>query len=183
MRAVLLAPPGGDSMKRLGGATVALMWRRIFLLVLASGVIGVGSSACERRSRTTESEVITDVGKFVARLRLPVPVQAVTYQVTRRGDGFLGPSDYSLLAVFEVRAEDVAQLIEGLTVGVQEFTLKREEWLEGALGDQSAEVDASRIKVRGQVYGAGPLVRMPLQGGVLVRVGETNRFIVSTATR
>lgn len=140
-------------------------------------------------SSEKKAKVESDIAALEKQIKLPAgarPVSAKwTAETLDNSEGVVpGPTDYRLTALLEYDEKGAAELTRRLESQKSEKSLgnaELESWFPESLKKQAATVDG-RTYLEGARYPANEFLRSPYQNGTLIRVGETNFFVLNLSS-
>lgn len=137
---------------------------------------------------TAKAETKTDIEALAKTINLPVRPQEAKWQSKTMGTNATpsvpGPSDYVLTAVLKYSDSDVQELIKKLNAVPTDKKLANaevEEWFPEEV-KKAAKTVEGKEKIEGANYAPDAFLRSPYSNGKVLRVGETNYFIVKVFT-
>ena len=128
-------------------------------------------------------DVSADIERLSQQIALPArPVSALWRQevLGQQNSAVPGPTDQRLVAVLEYDEEGARALIEKVRGESKEANVGNvdvEPWFPEAL-KKLARKDDDGMRLEGAAYDADSFLRAPYSSGKLVRVGETNYFVL-----
>lgn len=153
----------------------------------AAGGAGEGnrSSTNEAKNMTPDRKTneSTDIDALARLITLPVrPVEATWRQeiLGKHETSVPGPTDYRLTAVLKFDATDVPKLIEksGKSPGeASRGSIEIEPWFPEEVKGVAHTRDDETV-VEGDRYSPDLFLRSPYSGGKLIRVGQSNYFVL-----
>jgi hypothetical protein len=159
----------------------------------AAGGAGGNSRASNSRAsdmaQTSEhtEDASADIERLSQQIALPVRPAAVLWRqevLGKQNSAVPGPTDQRLVAVLKYDEEGARALIEKVRGGSKETNVGHvdvEPWFPEALKKFARKNDDGTI-LEGATYEADSFLRAPYSGGKLVRVGETNYFVLKLLT-
>ena len=130
------------------------------------------------------SEVKSDIETLSKQINLPVlPVEAKwTAETLDNSKGAVpGPTDYRLTALLKYDEKGAKELVQRLEAEGAEKSLGNVEisqWFPEEVKKEAKTID-DRFVLEGAKYEPDLFLRVPYTGGKLIRVGETNYFVLN----
>jgi hypothetical protein len=154
----------------------------------AGGAVGNGRAANSRASDMAQTSDHTegtsaDIERLSQQIALPVrPAAALWRQevLGKQNSAVPGPTDHRLVAVLRYDEEGARALIEKVKGGAKETNVGNvdvEPWFPEEVRKFARKNDDGTT-LEGAAYEADSFLRAPYSGGKLVRVGETNYFVL-----
>lgn len=132
-----------------------------------------------------EVKANSDVNELRQYVNLPYEPASVLWQKQARGDASAdrsapGPSDWSIICLLQFKAEDAARIVGQTAQGQTGKTkkIKSQDWFPDAI-KRTASPDNL---IEGQSFDPAAFYKSPLTNGTLIRIGETNYFILGLYT-
>lgn len=135
-------------------------------------------------STAQKTEVKTDIEGLEKQINLPVRPAEVKWmaEMFDNSKGAVpGPSDYRLTALLKYDDKGVAELVKKLEADTQEKSAGNAElksWFPDDVKNEAKTVDG-RTYLEGAKYSPNAFFRAPYQNGNLVRIGQTNYFVLN----
>jgi Fe2+ transport system protein B len=139
------------------------------------------------QSTQKNAEVSTDIDALAKAMNLPVRPTEAKWQAKALGNTenrAPGPTDYSLTAVLkynDAEAQELIKKLESVPVEKKTANIEVEGWFPEEVKKNQKTVDGIN-RLKGANYSPDAFLRSPYSGGRVVRVGETNYFIVKLLT-
>lgn len=154
----------------------------------AGGAGGNSQASNSRASDMTQTSSHTedtsaDIERLSQQIALPVRPAAVLWRqevLGKQNSAVPGPTDHRLVAVLEYDEQDARALIEKVRGESKETNVGNvdvEPWFPEAVKKFARKDDDGTI-LEGATYEADAFLRAPYSSGKLVRVGETNFFVL-----
>jgi hypothetical protein len=130
-----------------------------------------------------KEDTSADIERLSQQVALPVRPAAVLWRqevLGKQSSAVPGPTDQRLVAVLKYDEKDARALIEKVGGGPTETGVGNvdvEPWFPEALKKLARKSDDGMI-LEGAAYEADSFLRAPYSSGKLVRVGETNYFVL-----
>lgn len=124
-----------------------------------------------------------DIERLAQQIALPVRPAAVLWRqevLGKQNSSVPGPTDHRLVALLKYEEKDALALIEkvrGESKGMNVGNVDVEPWFPEEV-KRLARKDDDRTIWEGAAYEADAFLRAPYTSGKLVRVGETNYFVL-----
>jgi len=135
-------------------------------------------------STAQKTEVKTSVEELEKQINLPVRPSEVKWTAeffdNSRG-AVPGPNDYKLTALLKYDEKSAAELIKKLDTEIMEQSLGNADvqaWFPEEVKNTAKTID-NRKFLEGAKYSPKAFFRAPYQNGELIRVGETNYFVLN----
>lgn len=136
-----------------------------------------------QNTENTQEDVSTDIDQLAKNINLPVrPAQVVWKKKTMNNEGgdIPGPNDYLLTAVLKYSDADIGKLEEKTGRNKNETaqgTAEIEEWFPADVKSSAKEINGEK-SLTGEKYDAKAFARSPYNNGTLLRVGNSNYFVL-----
>jgi hypothetical protein len=154
----------------------------------AGGAAGNSQSSNSRASDMAPTphqteDASADVERLSQQIALPVRPAAVLWRqevLGKQNSAVPGPTDHRLVAVLEYDEKDARALVEKVRGESKETSVGNvdvEPWFPEAVKKLARKDDDATV-VEGAAYDADSFLRAPYTSGKLVRVGETNYFVL-----
>lgn len=154
----------------------------------AGGAVGNSQASNSRASdmaRTSDhtEDASADIERLSQQITLPVRPASVLWRhevLGKQNSAVPGPTDHRLVAVLQYDEKDARALIEKVGGEPKETNVGNvdvEPWFPEEVRKLAREDDDGAV-LEGATYGADSFLRAPYSSGKLVRVGETNYFVL-----
>lgn len=138
-------------------------------------------------SSDNKAEISSDVQALAKNIKLAMLPTEAKWQAKTLGNAqssVPGPTDYQLIAVLKYTDADAQNLIKELEKTLSENKIGNvevEEWFPEAVKKTAQKIDDQTL-IEGDAYAPDLFLQAPYSGGKLIRVGETNYFVLKVFT-
>lgn len=138
-------------------------------------------------SMDKDAEISDDIEVLAQNINLPFRPAEAKWQAKTMGNlnsSVPGPTDYELTAVLKYTDADAQMLIkrlEEIPVDKKIGSIKVKEWFPEDVRSAAQKIN-DQIVIEGANYSPDLYLRSPYSGGKLIRVGNTNNFVLVTFT-